>query len=82
MAGKKDKDIHLEQALGELEALVEEMESGELPLEEAMKKFERGITLTRQCQTALREAEQKVEILLKKAGGEEETAPFEPQDQG
>ncbi|WP_405224049.1 exodeoxyribonuclease VII small subunit [Lentisalinibacter sediminis] len=80
MADKKDKDINLEQALGELEALVEEMETGDLPLEEAMKKFERGITLTRQCQTALREAEQKVEVLLKKAGSEEETAPFEPGD--
>ncbi|WP_405242613.1 exodeoxyribonuclease VII small subunit [Lentisalinibacter salinarum] len=80
MAGKKDKDINLEQALGELESLVEEMETGDLPLEEAMKKFERGITLTRQCQTALRDAEQKVEVLLKKAGGEEATAPFEPAD--
>jgi len=80
MAGKKDKDINLEQALGELESLVEEMETGDLPLEEAMKKFERGITLTRQCQTALRDAEQKVEILMKKAGGGEETAPFEPAD--
>ena len=80
MTTRKDKDINLEQALGELEALVEEMESGDLPLEEAMKKFERGITLTRQCQTALRDAEQKVEVLLKKAGGAEETAPFEPAD--
>ena len=43
--------------------LVEEMEAGELPLEEAMRKFERGITLARDCQTALRDAEQKVEIL-------------------
>ena len=78
MAAGKDKDINLEQALGELESLVEEMESGDLPLEEAMKKFERGITLTRECQTALRDAEQKVEVLMKKAGGGEETAPFEP----
>ncbi|NBC22902.1 MAG: exodeoxyribonuclease VII small subunit [Gammaproteobacteria bacterium] len=78
MAAGKDKDINLEQALGELESLVEEMESGDLPLEEAMKKFERGITLTRECQTALRDAEQKVEVLMKKAGGSEETGPFEP----
>jgi exodeoxyribonuclease VII small subunit len=78
MAAGKDKDINLEQALGELESLVEEMESGDLPLEEAMKKFERGITLTRECQTALRDAEQKVEVLMKKAGGGEETGPFEP----
>ena len=50
---------------------VEELESGDLPLEVAMKKFEEGIKLTRGCQTALKEAEQKVEILLKSAGGEE-----------
>jgi exodeoxyribonuclease VII small subunit len=80
MASKKDKNINLEQALGELESLVEEMESGDLPLEEAMKKFERGITLTRECQTALRDAEQKVEVLMKKAGGGEETTPFEAAD--
>ena len=80
MAGRKGKDINLEQALGELEALVEEMESGDLPLEEAMKKFERGITLTRNCQAALREAEQKVEILLEKSGEDAGTVPFEPGD--
>lgn len=80
MASRKDKTINLEEALGELEALVEEMESGDLPLEQAMKQFERGITLTRQCQTALRDAEQKVEVLLKKAGGEEESAPFDSPD--
>ena len=49
---------------------MEELESGDLPLEKAMKKFEEGIKLTRGCQTALKEAEQKVEILLKSAGGE------------
>lgn len=78
MAKKKDSEINLEAALEELEALVEEMESGELPLEEAMRKFERGIALTRNCQTALRDAEQKVEILLRKTGDEGGTEPFEP----
>ena len=46
-------------------------ESGELPLEKAVKKFEDGIKLTRGCQNALKEAEQKVEILLQSAGSEE-----------
>lgn len=64
------KKIDLEKSLAELEELVEELESGDLPLETAMKKFEDGIKLTRGCQAALKEAEQKVQILLKSAGGE------------
>ena len=64
------KKFNLEKALADLEELVEELESGDLPLEKAMKKFEDGIKLTRGCQTALKEAEQKVEILLKSAGSE------------
>lgn len=65
------KTINLEKALADLETIVEELESGDLPLEKAMKKFEEGVKLTRNCQTALREAEQKVEILLESAGGED-----------
>ena len=65
------KKINLEKSLAELEEHVDELESGDLPLETAMKKFEEGIKLTRGCQAALQEAEQKVEILLKSAEGEE-----------
>ena len=65
------KKLNLEKSLADLEELVEELESGDLPLEKALKKFEEGIKLTRGCQAALKEAEQKVEILLKSAGGEE-----------
>ena len=65
-----EKKVDLEKSLAQLEDLVEELESGDLPLEKAMKKFEEGIKLTRGCQTALKEAEQKVEILLKSAGGD------------
>lgn len=64
------KKFNLEKSLTDLEALVEELETGDLPLEKAMKKFEEGVKLTRGCQTALKEAEQKVEILMKDAGGE------------
>lgn len=64
------KPFNLEKSLADLEKLVEELESGDLPLEKAMKKFEAGIKLTRGCQAALKDAEQKVEILLKSAGGE------------
>ena len=65
------RTFNLEKSLADLEELVDELESGDLPLEKAMKKFEEGIKLTRGCQTALAEAEQKVEILLKSAGSEE-----------
>jgi len=68
MAQKKQKTPDFETALEELEALVERMENGESSLEDSLKDFERGIELTRSCQTALAEAEQKVEILLKKDG--------------
>jgi len=71
------KPVNLEKALADLESLVDELESGDLPLEKAMKKFEEGIKLTRSCQAALKEAEQKVEILLKSAGGEEALEEFE-----
>ena len=71
-----EKSIDLEKALSDLEAIVEELESGELPLEKAMKKFEDGIKLTRSCQAALKEAEQKVEILLQSAGGEDDLEEF------
>ena len=74
------KKFNLEKSLADLEALVEELESGDLPLDKAMKKFEEGIKLTRGCQAALREAEQKVEILLKTAGGEDALEAFDPDD--
>ena len=67
------KKFNLEKSLSDLETLVEDLESGDLPLEKAMKKFEEGIKLTRGCQTALQEAEQKVEVLLKTSGSEELT---------
>ena len=73
------KKFNLEKSLADLEELVDELESGELPLETAMKKFEEGIKLTRGCQAALKEAEQKVEILLK-SGGDEDLEAFEIDD--
>ena len=77
MTSKKAKTPDFEQALGELEAVVERLEHGELPLEEALKQFERGVELARSCQAALKQAEQKVEILLQKTPDAEPEA-FEP----
>ena len=67
----KPKPASLEKSLSSLEKIVDELESGDLPLEKAMKKFEEGVKLTRNCQAALKDAEQKVEILLENAGAEE-----------
>ena len=74
------KSVNLEKSLADLETLVEELESGDLPLDKAMKKFEQGIKLTRSCQTALKDAEQKVEILLKSTGGEDALQEFSTED--
>jgi len=60
-----------EQSMEELESLVVAMESGELSLEQSMQRFERGIQLTRACQKSLADAEQRVKILMKKAGAEQ-----------
>ncbi len=70
MSATKPRDTppDFELAMRDLEALVEQLERGDLPLEESLAAFERGVMLTRTCQLALKEAEQKVEILLKKAG--------------
>lgn len=68
-----------EQSMQELEALVKRLERGDLPLEEALSQFERGVALTRICQTALKTAEQKVAILLKASAETESTEPGDPE---
>jgi exodeoxyribonuclease VII small subunit len=76
---KKARTPDFEESLGELEAVVERLEHGELTLEEALKQFERGIALARSCQASLKVAEQKVEILLRKTP-DAEPEPFEPDE--
>ncbi len=70
-----------EKAMGELEAVVERLEQGDIPLEEALASFERGVALTRACQEALATAEQKVEQLARDADGSEILAPFAGHDE-
>jgi exodeoxyribonuclease VII small subunit len=70
------RKLDLEKSLADLEALVEELESGDLPLEKAMHKFEEGIRLTRGCQAALKDAEQRVQILLKSTGEDDALEEF------
>ncbi len=76
----KKKAVDLEKALSDLESLVEDLEQGDLPLDDAMKKFEAGIKLTRECQSALRDAEQKVQVLLRDASGDEALEDFPAAD--
>lgn len=66
MAAKKS--VKFEKALGDLEKLVEEMEQGELSMEDMLKRFEKGIALTTECQQALQNAELKVKELVEKNG--------------
>lgn len=74
MASKKKPE--LEQALEDLEAIVEQLERGEMSLDESLKAFEQGVRLTRQCQTILATAEQKVQQLIEQ-NGELRAEPFE-----
>ena len=73
MARKKEK---FEQALQKLEAIVAQMEEGDLPLEEALKAFEEGVRLAKFCTGKLDEAERKVEKLIRDQAGKIQTTPF------
>jgi exodeoxyribonuclease VII small subunit len=66
---RKAPTANFEHSLAQLEALVARMESGDLPLEEALQSFERGVQLTRECQRALLAAQQKVQILTQRPEG-------------
>lgn len=70
------KGFRFEESLAELEQLVEKMEQGNLSLEDSLKLFERGIALSRACQKSLKDAEQKVQILVKE-DGENQLKPFD-----
>jgi exodeoxyribonuclease VII small subunit len=69
-------DWNFEQGLTDLEAVVKELESGDLPLEKAIQVFERGVTLSDRCRKELEDAETRVEILLKR-GDKTEAVPFD-----
>ncbi len=73
------KKPDFEASLTRLEEIVGKLESANLSLDDAMKLFEEGVQLSRDCQKHLQQAEGKVEILLKKAGGEMAAAPFDPE---
>ena len=67
-APPKNAPLSFETGLQQLEAIVKEMESGELPLERALELFERGMKLSDACRKQLEEAETRIEVLRKRAG--------------
>ena len=62
------KPIHFETSINELQDIVNQLEKGELSLEDSLKQFEQGITLARKCQGVLNQAEQKIEMLAASKG--------------
>lgn len=81
VASADDESPSFEAALDELEATVERLESGEMPLEEALELFEAGVRLSRQCNQTLSAAERRIEILIAdRTEAEGETADFDFED--
>jgi exodeoxyribonuclease VII small subunit len=79
MSKERTKLPDFESALKELESLVEQLESGELNLDQSLDRFKRGVELTRHCQDVLDKAQQTVEQLLK-PDDESSAAPFDDSD--
>ncbi|MDO9543086.1 MAG: exodeoxyribonuclease VII small subunit [Kiritimatiellia bacterium] len=78
MTKKTDRNPSFEKALSELEAIVEAMESGSLPLEKMMEQYEQGMNLISFCSAKLNEVEKKIEIMVKK-GDKVVPEPFDPE---
>ena len=79
MAPRK-KTIDFEQSLSQLEALVTALESGDLSLEDSLKAFEKGVAIPRDCQIALKQAEQRVEVLTRTPQGDISATHFDAPD--
>lgn len=74
------KPMDFEQSLAQLEDLVEKLENSEFTLEQSLQAFEQGVKLTRQCQQALSQAEQKVQLLMEE-NGQSTAVPFNGDEQ-
>ncbi|ROS01608.1 exodeoxyribonuclease VII small subunit [Sinobacterium caligoides] len=77
----RSKKVNFEKSLSELETIVEQLEDSELSLEDSLKQFEKGIKLTRECQQALDEAEQRVLAVTEQQDGSASYTPFEQEEQ-
>jgi exodeoxyribonuclease VII small subunit len=78
MAKSKPK---FEEHLARLEKIVEELEAGDLTLDDSLARYEEGVKALKKCYEILRDAEKRVEVLLKSDEGELKTAPFEPEEE-
>ena len=74
------EEIKFEKALERLEKIVEDLEAGNIPLEDALKKYEEGVKLSALCQKRLSQAEKKIEVLTKSLDGTLKKEPFEPEE--
>ena len=83
-SGKKavEENLKFEEAISRLEEIVQDLESSDVPLEEALAKFEEGVRLSKACHRKLSEAEKKVQILVKNGMGELKEEPFEGSEEG
>lgn len=72
------EELKFEKAMEKLEKIVQDLESGEISLEDALRRYEEGVKLSRACQAKLAEAEKKIEMLTRGASGALKKVPFEP----
>ena len=79
MTKKPETQLSFDKSLAQLEKIVQEMESGSLPLEKMMEQFEEGMRLIALCSAKLNEVEKKIEIMVKK-GDKVVAEPFEPEE--
>ena len=75
------EDFKLEKAVEKLEKIVEVLESGEIPLDEALKKYEEGVKLARLCNQKLAQAEKRIEVLTRQLSGQLVAEPFNPEEE-
>src|SRR3954468_5370559 len=81
MSGKskpRETELNFESAMDRLEKIVEQMESGKLPLEDLIVRYEEGMKLVKTCQERLTNAEQKIEIITRNSAGKAIVQQFEP----
>ena len=79
---KGSRQPGFEEALKRLEAIVRSLEDGDRPLEESLRLFEEGVTLTRQCAARLEEAQRRIDVLTRGEQGDLKLRPFEDEGQG
>lgn len=81
MAKKDDKPMSFEEAMGQLEKIVEQIASGKIGLEETMDRYEHGMELVKKCRSILERAEQRMEVLSESNGGLQATALEQTSDE-